>query len=90
MSQLTINLDDDLLQAAQDYAHQHGQELDKLVAGLLQAAVRPLTPPVAHQSTALTRPLSPRIQRLFGAVQVPDDFDYKKALEEAIQERYRL
>lgn len=80
MSQLTITLDDSLLRAAQEYAQQHGQELDALVAQLLQAAVQPPMVP--------TRPLSPRIQRLFGAVQVPADFDYKKALDEAIQERY--
>ncbi|MGI4733605.1 MAG: DUF6364 family protein [Janthinobacterium lividum] len=80
MSQLTITLDDNLLQAAQAYARQHGQELDTLVASLLQATVQPAALP--------TRPLSPRIQRLFGAVQVPADFDYKKVLDEAVQERY--
>ncbi|MFD1468938.1 DUF6364 family protein [Hymenobacter caeli] len=90
MSQLTITLDDDLLQAAQDYARRHGQELDKLVAGLLQATVRPLAQPFPQQPAVLTQPLSPRIQRLFGAVQVPADFDYRKALEEAIQERYGI
>lgn len=77
MSQLTITLDDDLLQAAQAYARQHGQALDALVADLLQAAVRPATAPAATPPAGLTRPLSPRVQRLFGAVRVPDDFDYK-------------
>ena len=80
MSQLTITLDDNLLQAAQAYARQHGQALDALVAQLLADAVRP--------AEVSVRPLSPRIQRLFGAVQVPADFDYKQALEEAIQARY--
>ncbi|MDJ0366406.1 DUF6364 family protein [Hymenobacter sp. H14-R3] len=84
MSQLTINLDDNLLQAARAYARQHGQELDALVAELLKAAVQPAA------ATALppARPLSPRIQRLFGAVQVPADFDYRKVLDEAMQARY--
>jgi len=80
MFQLIITLDDNLLQAAQEYAKRQGQELDVLVAGLLRAAVQPAVVP--------TRSLSPRIQRLFGAVQVPTDFDYKKVLDEAMQERY--
>nr|GFC83715.1 hypothetical protein [Tanacetum cinerariifolium] len=72
--------------AAQEYARQQGQELETLVARLLKATVQPsaTTPPSIEPS----RPLSPRIQRLFGAVQVPADFDYKKALDEAMQERY--
>ncbi len=88
MSQLTITLDDDLLQAAQDYARQHGQELDKLVAGLLQAAVRPLVQPETGLSVLLARPLSPIIQELYGSVKLPDNFDYKTAVEEAILEKY--
>jgi hypothetical protein len=44
----------------------------------------------APAEPAPSRPLSPRIQRLFGAVQVPADFDYKKVLEEVIQARYKL
>ncbi|TPG67520.1 DUF6364 family protein [Hymenobacter nivis] len=83
MSQLTITLDDKLLHAAQEYARQRGQELDALVAHLLQTTVQPLANPPAP-----ARPLSPRIQRLFGAVQVPADFDYEKVVNEAIQERY--
>ena len=83
MSQFTINLDDKLLQDAREYARRQGQELDALVAQLLQTTVQPLA-----NLPAPTRPLSPRIQRLFGAVQVPADFDYKKVLDEAIQERH--
>jgi hypothetical protein len=85
MSQLTITLDDNLLQAAQEYARQHGQALDILVTEWLQATVRPAA---AETATVPARPLSPRIQRLFGAVQVPADFDYRKVLDEAVRERY--
>ena len=86
MSQLTITLDDNLLQAAQAYARQHGQEVETLVAQLLANAVRPAAAPPAEPA----RPLSPRIQRLYGAVQAPADFDYKKALEQGMQERYGI
>ncbi|OGX87514.1 DUF6364 family protein [Hymenobacter coccineus] len=86
MSQLTITLDDDLLQAAQDYARQHGQELDKLVAGLLQAAVRPAEPAVP----ALVRPSLTAVQRLYGSLKAPADFDYKQELEEGRAEQHGL
>ena len=86
MSQLTITLDDNLLQAAQEYARQHGQELDMLVAQLLQAAVQPTIP----SQPLTTRPLSPIVQELYGSVKLPADFDYKAAIEEAIQEKYGL
>ncbi|WP_223653644.1 DUF6364 family protein [Hymenobacter psoromatis] len=86
MSQLTITLDDDLLQAAQEYAQRHGQELDKLVAELLQAAVRPLVAP----EPALVRPSLATVQNLYGSLKAPADFDYKKELEDGRAEQYGL
>lgn len=84
MSQLTINLDENLFVAAQAYAQQKGQELDALVAELLQATIVQ----TAASSSVPARPLSPRIQRLFGAVHVPVGFDYEASLTEALRNRY--
>ena len=83
MSQLTLTLDDDLLKAAQAYARQHGQPLDALVAGLLKATVQPAAAPAQP-----TRPLSARIQRLAGSLQLPAGFDYRTELENALTERF--
>lgn len=72
MSQLTITLDDNLLHAAQEYAQRHGQALDVWVAQLVAEATQAATQPVEDApSEQLTRPLSARIQRLYGAVSVP-------------------
>lgn len=93
MSQLTITLDDDLLQAAQTYARQHGQALDALVADLLQTAVRPAVPTpatAAGSDEQLLQGVSPRIRRLYGSLKAPADFDYKKELEEGLDEKYGL
>lgn len=87
MSQLTLTLDDDLLQAAQSYARQHGQELEALVAELLKAAVLPETTAPAAPALAIERRLS-IVQKLAGSVKVSADFDYKKALEEGLNEKY--
>ncbi len=85
MSQLTLTLDDDLLQAARAYAQQQGQELETIVAELLKAAVQPSE---ASSLAKPARPLSPLVQELYGSVKLPADFDYKAAIEEAIQEKY--
>lgn len=93
MSQLTITLDDNLLQAAQEYARQHGQALDALVAQLLAEAVRPAAPEPPTPAPVVEQPiqgLSPRIQRLYGSLKAPADFDYKKELEDGLAEKYGL
>ncbi|MFD1871475.1 DUF6364 family protein [Hymenobacter bucti] len=72
MSQLILTLDDDLVQAAREYTHQNGQNLEALVTQFLQSTIRPTV--AAQPAAEPSRPLSPRIQRLFGAVQAPADF----------------
>ena len=55
------------------------------MADLLQATV----PPPAALARPL-RPLSPRVQRLYGSLKVPADFDYKTELGKALDERFGL
>lgn len=71
-----------MLTAAQAYAQRRGQPLDALVAEWLQATVQP--PPAPAQP----RPLSARVRRLYGALKLPADFDYKAELGEALDERF--
>lgn len=88
MSQLTITLDDKLLQAAREYARQHGQELDALVARLLSEAVQPAGE--AASPPALVRPSLATIQQLYGSLEAPVNFDYKRELEEGRAEQYGI
>jgi hypothetical protein len=93
MSQFILTLDDKLLQDAQAYARQQGQELNDLVAKLLQETVRPAASASKTPTTAVEQSiqgLSPRIQRLYGSLKVPADFDYKKELEDGLAEKYGL
>jgi len=87
MSQLTITLDDNLLQAAQEYARQQGQELDALVSRLLADAVRP-TAPTPHAPTQTSEERLAIVRRLVGSLKAPADFNYKKELEEGLAEKY--
>ena len=91
MSQLTITLDDTVLQAAQAYARRHGQALDAWVAQLVTEATQTAPQPMVDApNDEPTRLLSPRIQRLYGALKAPADFDYKKELEDGLAEKYGL
>jgi hypothetical protein len=90
MSQLTITLDDNLLQAAQQYARQHGKELDALVAQLLADAVQPVANTPDSQSAMTTEQRLAIVQSLAGSLKAPADFDYKKELEEGLTEKYGL
>ena len=86
MSQLilTLNLTDELLQAAQEYARQHGQPLDALVAELLQTLVQP----TQTTEPAPIRPTLTTIQELAGSLRAPADFDYKRELNEWRDEKF--
>ncbi|HET9503157.1 MAG TPA: DUF6364 family protein [Hymenobacter sp.] len=85
MSQLTITLDDNLIQFLRHQAHQRGQELDSWVADLLAEAARPVAEPVAP---ALVYPSVSTVQKLYGSLKAPADFDYKKELEDGLAEKY--
>ena len=89
MSQLTITLDDNLLQAAQEYARQHGQELDALVTQLLAEAVRLAAPAPQAPAMSVEQRLA-IVRKLAGSLKAPADFDYKKELEDRLAEKYGI
>lgn len=89
MSQLTITLDDNLLQAAQEYARQQGQELNALVSQLLADTVR-LAAPAPHTPVKTTEERLAIVHRLAGSLKAPTDFDYKKELEDGLAEKYGI
>nr|GFD43322.1 hypothetical protein [Tanacetum cinerariifolium] len=88
MSQLTITLDDNLLQAAQEYARQHGQKLDALVARLLADTVRP-TASEPQQTETIEERLA-MVRQLSGSVKLPADFDYRVVVAEELAKKYGI
>jgi len=67
---ITIDLNDALVQQAEQYARQHGQSLAALVEDYLRQVV---------QQPA---PLAPAVQELYGILSLPADFDYKTQRDE--------
>lgn len=68
---ITIDLNDTLVQQAEQYAQQHGQSL----AGLVEEYLRQVVQQPA-------RPLAPAVQELYGILSLPADFDYKTQRDE--------
>ncbi len=78
MSTLTLTLDDDLLAQAEAYAQRTGTDVPALIEHLLRPVLK------AEQ---VRRDLPPELAELFGCITLPDDFDYKEALADAITDR---
>lgn len=78
MSTFTLTLDDDLLAQAKTYAQRTGIDVSTLVANALRPVLK------AEQ---VRRDLPPELAELFGCITLPDDFDYKEALADAITDR---
>lgn len=64
---ITLNLNEEVAQQAEQYARQQSRSLAALVEDYLRQVVQPES----------ARPLAPAVQELYGIVSLPADFDYK-------------
>ncbi|HEX8426492.1 DUF6364 family protein [Hymenobacter sp.] len=70
---ITLNLNDELAQQAEQYARQQGRSLTALVEDYLrQVTTQPISP----------KPLAPPVEELYGILSLPADFDYKTQRDE--------
>lgn len=72
---ITLNLNEEVAQQAEQYARQQGRSLTALVEDYLRQVVR-LEP---------SRPLAPAVEELYGILSLPADFDYKTQRNEPAQ-----
>jgi hypothetical protein len=79
-NKLTLTINDAVIDSAKKYARQKGKSLSAIVENYLKAVAVTENPETT---------LSPRVAKLLGAVQVPDDFDYKEELSKALANKYR-
>ena len=81
-AKLTLTLDKDVIEKAKQYAKSENRSLSKLIESFLRQ--------VSHDDSEndYEEKLHPTIKALRGSVKVPEDFDYKKELEEALREKY--
>ena len=80
-TKLTLTIDDSVIATAKEFAKNNGKSLSQIVENYLLT----LTAPDKKEED-----ISPRILKLMGAIELPEDFDYKKSLTEALSKRYDL
>jgi hypothetical protein len=80
-TKLTILVEEETIKKAKKYSAQTGQSLSKLIENYLDA--------VTLKQETKKQTFSPRIKRLMGSVKLPKDFNYKKAAEEAVKEKFK-
>ncbi|MDH3246638.1 MAG: DUF6364 family protein [Saprospiraceae bacterium] len=81
-SKLTLSIEEEVIQAAKDYARRHGKSLSNLVEEYLKSVT-------TEKSTGEHRALSKIIKDLKGSVALPKDSKaYKELLQDALVEKY--
>jgi hypothetical protein len=79
-AKLTLSIDKEVARRAKVYAKNKGRSLSDLVENYLKL----LTKNTSVEDTEYT----PRVKSLLGSVTLPDDFDYKKELADALTKKY--
>ena len=79
-TKLTLTMEDKVIDSAKKYARQKGKSLSGIVENYLKSISN-------HEIT--TEELSPKVARLKGVIKLPEDFDYKKEIGNALVKKYR-
>ena len=78
-TKLTLTIEDQVIDSAKEYARKEGKSLSGIVENYLKSIS-------AHQD--LDKPISAKVAKLMGVIKLPDDFDYKKELGDALAKKY--
>ena len=80
-TKLTLTLEQSIIEQAKLYAKDKGRSLSELIENYLK---------VVLDDSQQEVKLSPSIKKLKGAIQLPENFDYKKELTEALSAKYNV
>lgn len=78
-TKLTLTIDDSVISIAKKYAKQKGKSLSDIVENYLMS----LTSKENKEDS-----ISPRILKLMGTIELPDNFNYKKELTKGLAKKY--
>lgn len=79
-TKLTLTIDDAVISIAKKYAKQKGKSLSDIVENYLMS----LTSKENKDES-----ISPRILKLMGVIELPDNFEYKKELTKGLAKKYK-
>ncbi|MEO6524074.1 MAG: DUF6364 family protein [Mucilaginibacter sp.] len=79
-TKLTLTMEDQVIDSAKEYARKEGKSLSGIVENYLRSTS-------AHKES--DSKLSPKVAKMMGVIKLPDDFDYKKELGNALLKKYK-
>ncbi|MDB4904247.1 MAG: hypothetical protein JWQ63_3528 [Mucilaginibacter sp.] len=79
-TKLTLTMEDEVIDSAKKYARQKGKSLSDIVENYLKSITANEEKPKA---------LSPKVTSLMGVFKLPEDFDYKKHIGNALIKKYK-
>ncbi len=79
-TKLTLTLEKSVIEKAKRYAKSQGRSLSSLIENYLKT----ITIDEVHDEIEIT----PVVKSISGSFKLPDDFDYKAALTEALTDKY--
>jgi hypothetical protein len=82
-TKLTLTIDDSVISIAKKYAKQKGKSLSGIVENYLMSLTSKEDKENKEES------ISPRILKLMGSIELPDNFDYKKELTKGLAKKYK-
>ena len=81
-TKLTLTIDESVVKQAKAYAKKQGRSLSVIVENYLKDVTK------TEEITDKDNELSPILKRLIGSVNLPNDFDYKTAIYDAINDKH--
>lgn len=78
-TKLTLTIEQEVIETAKRYAQKKGRSLSDLVESYLKT--------LSGKENNTTE-LSPRVKRLVGAINLPENFDYKQTLKKGIEQKH--
>ncbi len=79
-TKLTLTIEDKVISSAKKYAQKKGKSLSHLVENYLKSIS-------VNDSSNLA--ISPRVSKLRGIIKLPNNFDYKSELSNALSKKYK-
>lgn len=77
-TKLTLTVDEEVINSAKKYAHEKGKSLSNLVENYLKS--------IGSKKTDI-RSLSPKVTRLMGIIELPEDYNHKDHLGELLSKK---
>ncbi|MCH7398449.1 DUF6364 family protein [Belliella sp. DSM 107340] len=79
-TKLTLRLNEDVIKRAKEYANSHNISLSKIIESYLDSITKEKEEKIA---------ITPFVKSLIGVIDLPADYDYKKAYGDFLEEKYK-